>query len=302
MCFQFVSVYFYLFPGISVYLNCNSSNISEVITVCNTFKNISSLSFSFLLNLHFIQPFVYMGNLSDSENLLTIIVPLFNEEANIPRLVKELTDYLSLSTHNAKVLFVNDGSTDESTKLIEQSCADQPAFSFIHLKKKNGLSTALKAGIDQVETKYTGYIDADLQTSPFDFDLLMPHVGKYELVTGIRTGRKDSIIKRTSSVIANGFRRLVTRDGVSDTGCPLKIMHTATARRIHFFKGMHRFIPALVLLDGGRVKEVPVRHYKRLAGKSNYHLVNRILGPAIDLIAFSWMRKRYIHYEIIARG
>lgn len=243
-----------------------------------------------------------MGYPSDSECLLTIIVPLFNEEENLPRLAKELTDYLSQTSYNASVLFVNDGSTDSSAKLIEQYCSENLAFRFIHLKENRGLSTALKAGIDQVETKYTGYIDADLQTSPYDFDLLMEYSANYNLVTGIREGRKDGIIKRISSRIANSIRRSVTHDGVSDTGCPLKVFRTDTARRIPFFKGMHRFLPALVLLDGGKVKEVPVRHFKRVAGKSKYHLHNRLIGPATDLIAFIWIRNRYIRYQITGRG
>jgi dolichol-phosphate mannosyltransferase len=116
-----------------------------------------------------------MEYIADSGYHLTIIVPLFNEEGNLPRLAKELSDYLSMSSYKAKVLFVNDGSTDHSAQFVELFCAEHQAFGFIHLKTNGGLSTALKAGIDQVETQYTGYIDADLQTSPFDFDLLMEY-------------------------------------------------------------------------------------------------------------------------------
>lgn len=243
-----------------------------------------------------------MGYAADSEYLLTIIVPLYNEAGNLARLAKELSGYLVQAPFKAKVLIVNDGSTDNSALLVEQLCAEHPAFSFIHLKKNSGLSTALKAGIDQVQTKYTGYLDADLQTSPYDFDLLMEHAEGFDLVTGIRVGRKDGIVKRFSSQIANRIRRFVTHDGISDTGCPLKVFRTDTALRIPFFNGMHRFLPALVLLAGGKVKEVPVRHFNRLYGKSSYHLGNRLLGPATDLIAFTWMRKRYIRYEITGRG
>jgi hypothetical protein len=130
----------------------------------------------------------------------------------------------------------------------------------------------------------------------------MKYIIDYDLVTGNRTGRKDGWIKRISSRIANSIRRSVTHDGVSDTGCPLKVFHTEAVRRIPFFNGMHRFLPALVLLNGGKVKEIPVRHFQRLAGKSNYHLLNRLIGPAIDLLAFVWMRKRTIRYEITGKG
>ena len=243
-----------------------------------------------------------MGYPVDSECLLTIIIPVYNEAENLPRLVKTLSDFLSHSVYCTKVLFVNDGSTDNSQVLLEQYCKANPALSFIHLKKNGGLSTALKSGIDQVMTRFTGYLDADLQTSPFDFDKLMEYSNEFELVTGIRVGRKDGLIKRVSSRIANAVRRAVTHDGISDTGCPLKVFHTELARRIPFFNGMHRFLPALVQLVGGQVKEVPVVHYERLAGKSNYHLRNRLFGPAADLIAFAWMRKRFIRYEITGRG
>jgi dolichol-phosphate mannosyltransferase len=233
---------------------------------------------------------------------LTIIVPVYNEEENLPRVETELSGYVRLSKTKSRILFVNDGSTDNSASLIESICSKNESFSFIHLKENKGLSTALKAGIDQIGTKYTGYIDADLQTSPADFDLLMNYTGQFDLVTGIRVDRKDSPVKKISSSIANAIRRAVTKDGASDTGCPLKIIRTDTAKRIPFFNGMHRFLAALVQMDGGMVKEVPVSHYPRMAGKSKYHLWNRLLGPAIDLLAFSWMKRNYIRYEIIRKG
>lgn len=233
---------------------------------------------------------------------LTIIVPVYNEEENLPQLGWELAEYCRLANAKTKILFVNDGSTDKSASLIESMCAINEAFNFIHLKENKGLSTALKAGIDQIDTKFTGYIDADLQTSPADFDKLMEFAGQFEMVTGVRVNRKDSIVKRLSSSIANSIRRAVTNDGVSDTGCPLKIIRTDAAKRIPFFNGMHRFLPALVQLNGGKVREVTVNHYRRFGGKSKYHLWNRLLGPAVDLWAFWWMKRNYIRYEIIKKG
>ena len=91
---------------------------------------------------------------------------------------------------------------------------------------------------------------------------------------------------------------MLTHDGVEDTGCPLKVMQTVAAKRIPFFKGMHRFLPALVLLQQGRVKQVPVRHFERIAGQSKYHVGNRLFGPLRDCFAYRWMKKRYINYTI----
>lgn len=229
---------------------------------------------------------------------LTIIVPVYNEEGNIRRLEAELTHFLQISKIPACVLFVNDGSTDGSKSLMEQVCTKNKDFFFLNLEKNGGLSAAMKAGIDNTYSDYVGYIDADLQTSPEDFNLLIDHLGAYEMVMGIRTGRKDSFVKNMSSRIANGFRRAMTHDGVEDTGCPLKILKTDYAKRIPFFTGMHRFLSALIQLQHGRVKQVPVRHFPRIAGKSKYHLWNRLAGPFKDCFAYRWMKKRYINYIV----
>lgn len=233
---------------------------------------------------------------------LTILVPVYNEEGNILRLEKELSLFIQNAGIRSKVLFIDDGSTDSSPELIESVCASNESFSFIHLKENRGLSTALKAGIDEADTAWIGYIDADLQTSPGDFNSLLKHIGAYDMVTGIRMNRKDSRIKKISSSLANSIRRSVTHDGITDTGCPLKIMRSAIVKKIPFFDGMHRFLPALVMLEGGSVKEVPVQHFPRIAGKSKYHLGNRLLGPLASLIAFSWMRRNYIRYQIQKKG
>lgn len=230
---------------------------------------------------------------------LTILVPVYNEEGNILRLEKELQEFLLISAVPFCVLFVNDGSKDNSGKLIEEVCCRHDNFFYLNLLKNGGLSVAMKAGIDYVDSEYTGYIDADLQTSPEDFNLLLGYVEEYELVMGIRTGRKDSFVKNMSSKVANSFRRYMTNDGVEDTGCPLKIWRTEYAKRIPFFIGMHRFLPALIQLQNGRVKQVPVRHFERMAGKSKYNLRNRLIGPFKDCFVYRWMRNRYIHYQVV---
>lgn len=228
----------------------------------------------------------------------TIIVPVYNEEGNMLRLEKELGKFLKHAKVPACVLFVNDGSKDQSGELIEQVCSRNSDFFYLTMAKNGGLSAAMKAGIDYAYSEYVGYIDADLQTTPEDFNLLLEHIDAYEMVMGIRTGRKDSFVKNMSSKIANGFRRYMTKDGVEDTGCPLKILHTGYAKRIPFFTGMHRFLPALIQLQNGKVKQVPVQHFPRIAGQSKYHLWNRLVGPFKDCFAYRWMKKRYINYQV----
>lgn len=232
----------------------------------------------------------------------TILVPLYNEEENIFALEKNLNLFLPNSLYSTCVVFINDGSTDNSLNLICEVCKRNSHFFYISLENNGGLSTALKAGIDYTFSDYLGYMDADMQTDPEDFNLLLNEIDNYGLVTGIRANRKDTFFKKIQSTIANGFRRAMTKDGISDTGCPLKVMHTHLAKRIPLFSGMHRFLPALIQLQKKEVQQIVVRHYPRYAGESKYHLWNRLTGPFIDCFAYRWMRKRYINYNVNANN
>ena len=232
----------------------------------------------------------------------TIIVPLYNEEENLLRVEKELNAYLEKAPVKSCVLFVNDGSTDNSLQLVQEISTRNKSFKFISFDRNRGLSAAIKAGFDYSETPLIGYIDSDLQTDPEDFDLLLEHIGEYDLVTGLRANRKDSFKKNLSSLVANGIRRSFTHDGMDDTGCPLKVIKADYAKRIPMFKGLHRFLPAMILLQEGRIKQVPVRHYPRIAGKAKFHVLNRLVGPFIDCFAFLWMKSNYINYKVALKN
>ncbi|MHA7842848.1 MAG: glycosyltransferase [Winogradskyella sp.] len=229
---------------------------------------------------------------------LTIIVPVYNEEDNLERVEAELSNYLKIASIPTCVLFVNDGSKDNSQTMIEAICDRNKAFDYLLFKENRGLSAAIKAGFDHTDTELVGYIDSDLQTSPEDFNILLEHINDNELVTGVRADRKDSFVKNMSSKIANGIRRAFTKDGMDDTGCPLKIIKTDYAKRIPMFRGLHRFLPAMIMLQNGRVTQVPVRHFPRIAGTAKFGLWNRLLGPLMDCFAYLWMKKKYINYEV----
>jgi glycosyltransferase involved in cell wall biosynthesis len=232
----------------------------------------------------------------------TIVVPVFNEEDNLKRVETELNKYLKIATKKTKVLFVNDGSTDKSQQIIEEICDENTDFSYIEFKENKGLSAAITAGFKNVDTELVGYIDSDLQTAPKDFNLLLNEITAYDLVTGVRANRKDSFVKNMSSTIANGIRRAFTHDGMDDTGCPLKVIKTEYAKKIPMFKGLHRFLPAMILLQNGKIKQIPVQHFPRIAGEAKYGLWNRLLGPLMDCFAYLWMKKKYIDYEIAKKG
>ncbi|ELR73025.1 dolichol-phosphate mannosyltransferase [Fulvivirga imtechensis AK7] len=209
-----------------------------------------------------------------------------------------MDQYISLTPIPSKILFVNDGSNDGSLEIIKDICHHHEDYYFVSLERNCGLSTAIKTGIDLCETRYIGYIDADLQTSPLDFLKYFQYLDSYCLINGIRAKRNDSLIKKLSSKIANAFRRLMINDGIQDTCCPLKIMETNVAKQLPFFKGMHRFIPALVQLKGCTVKQIEVQHFPRYAGTAKFHLFNRLVGPFLDTLVFVWMRKKNIRYKI----
>lgn len=228
----------------------------------------------------------------------TIIVPVYNEEDNLARVEEELLAYTKIASKTTKILFVNDGSKDKSQQLIEDICTRNDAFYYILFKENRGLSAAIKAGFDYADTPLVGYIDSDLQTAPSDFNLLLEHIKDNALVTGVRSNRKDSFVKNMSSKIANGIRRTFTKDGMDDTGCPLKVIRTDYAKRIPMFKGLHRFLPAMILLQNGNIKQVPVQHFPRIAGQAKFGLWNRLLGPLMDCFAYLWMKKKYINYDV----
>lgn len=232
----------------------------------------------------------------------TIIVPVYNEEDNLERVEKELLAYTEIASKKTSILFVNDGSIDDSQRHIEKICERNPMFNYISFKENRGLSAAIKAGFDHVESPLLGYIDSDLQTAPEDFNLLLKHIGEYDLVTGVRADRKDSFVKNMSSKIANGIRRAFTHDGMDDTGCPLKVIKTDYAKRIPMFKGLHRFLPAMILLQNGKIVQIPVRHFPRIAGTAKFGLWNRLIGPLMDCFAYLWMKKKYINYEVKQKG
>lgn len=236
------------------------------------------------------------------EYKLTIVVPVYNEADNLQRVEQALLAYTQTALYPTCILFVNDGSTDNSQQLIEAICEKHEPFHYILFENNCGLSAAIKAGFDYTSTELVGYIDSDLQTAPSDFNLLLQHIKDYDLVTGVRANRKDSFVKNMSSKIANGIRRSFTHDGMDDTGCPLKIIKTDFAKRIPMFRGLHRFLPAMILLQNGKIKQVPVQHFPRIAGTAKFGLWNRLLGPLMDCFAYLWMKKKYINYKVGKKG
>ena len=230
---------------------------------------------------------------------MTILVPLYDEQDNMERLYEELKNYINKASIKTCVMFINDGSKDKSLDYIKDFCRKDEYFLFISLDSNYGLSTGLKAGIDNTFSRLVAYIDADLQTYPEDFELLIPYVNDgYDLAMGIRADRKDTLLKKFCSKCANNIRRALLNDDIKDTGCPLKIIKTETAKKMPFFKGSHRLIPSLIKIQSGKTIQIPVRHSPRIAGVAKYNFWNRLVSPMVDCLGVEWMERRYIDFEV----
>jgi glycosyltransferase involved in cell wall biosynthesis len=224
---------------------------------------------------------------------VSVIVPLFNEEENLPILQSELRTALSGLDH--EIVFVDDGSVDRTVEQIETA----PNIRVIRFEKNTGQSAAIYAGLQAARGATAVLIDGDLQNDPADIPRLLAEIGRgVDVVCGYRVKRKDTVLKRLTSRIANAVRSRFTKDGVRDTGCTLKAMRRECVSALVPFKGMHRFIPALIKGAGYRVVEVPVNHRPRRFGESKYGLGNRALRATIDMFGVRWLLARRLNHKI----
>jgi len=141
-------------------------------------------------------------------------------------------------------------------------------------------------------------MDADLQNDPSDIPLLFAEINGYDMLYGWRFKRKDSLVKKISSKIANYVRNKLSDEDIKDIGCSLKMFRKECLNKIKLYNGMHRFLPTLFKMEGFSVKEVKVKHNPRIYGKSKYNIRNRIFKSFVDLLVVRWMKKREFHYEV----
>ena len=234
--------------------------------------------------------FAYHGRVS-------VVVPVKNEQDNVEPLVREIAAALSGNT-TFEILYINDGSTDATLACLLALKAEFPMLRVITHQTSCGQSRAVTTGVTAARYEWVATLDGDGQNDPADIPALLDKLSdasqpaNLELLAGWRAKRIDSWIKRVSSRVANGVRSRLLKDKTPDTGCGLKVFARETFLLLPNFDHVHRFLPALVMRNGGAVVSVPVHHRARERGTSKYGLHNRLWVGIVDLFGVAWLQRR----------
>lgn len=228
---------------------------------------------------------------------ISVVIPAFNEEGNIGRLVRETFDTVPESTIG-EVIVVDDCSTDASVAEIRAMQPEFPKLRLIRHLTNAGQSASLRSGIMAAKFPVIAQMDGDGQNDPHDIPALLRKLGepgdrtKPALVGGVRTNRRDTGSKRLASKAANWIRGRVLKDDCPDTGCGIKVYWRDAFLRLPFFTSVHRYLPALFQTYGYATAYQPVRDRPRLMGVSKYNNLSRALIGLYDLFGVSWLRRR----------
>lgn len=228
----------------------------------------------------------------------SVVIPLKDEEENIEALIGELETAMQKVGRPWEVICIDDGSKDHTMQVLQQLKKSKNFLRILAFDRNYGQSSAFDAGFKAARGKFIITLDGDRQNDPADIPKLLECSEEYDLICGRRMKRQDSLFKKFLSFIANHVRSRLCGDGIMDTGCSLKLYRTECLRQIKLFHGMHRFLPALFIIEGFRVKEIPVNHRKREKGSTKYNFFNRSLNTIIDMFAVRWMRKRRLCYRV----
>ena len=235
---------------------------------------------------------------------VSIVIPIYNEEENLPDLVARVGEAMLPSGFTFELICVDDGSRDDSARVLNKLAAQTPWLKPRYLMRNYGQTAALQAGFDAVQGRYTVTLDGDLQNDPLDIPQLIRTLEErndINMISGWRKARQDAAINRKiPSMIANRLIAGVTGVKLNDYGCALKAYRTELIRRIRLYGELHRFIPVLAFEAGAKILEVPVRHHARTKGVSKYG-IDRTFRVILDLLLMKFML-RYLHRPLHAFG
>ncbi|MFH1912726.1 MAG: glycosyltransferase family 2 protein [Pseudomonadota bacterium] len=234
-----------------------------------------------------------------NQEKFSVVLPVFNEQDNLATLFAEIRRAADSTGRAWEAVFVDDCSTDRSLEIIRGLAERHAEVRYVAFAENRGQSAAFCAGFDAADAPVVVTMDSDLQNDPADIPKMLAAFGdECEMVVGWRAKRKDTLVKRLSSRIANAIRDWFTDDGVHDTGCSLKVMRADMLRRLPRFKNMHRYFPILMKMQGARIREVKVNHRERFSGVSKYGTLDRAMAGIYDLIGVQWLIKRHIDYAV----
>jgi len=226
---------------------------------------------------------------------ISVVVPVHNEAENIASLIQEISSALK-GKHEHEIIFVNDGSSDQTPALLQQLQKEYPQLHPIHHLQCCGQSTALMTGIKNAAYPLIVTLDGDGQNNPANINKLLRIYAGFKaedvMLAGYRYLRQDTIWRRLSSMIANTVRSRLLGDKTPDSGCGLKVFSRDLFLSLPYFDHMHRFLPALVIRAGGKVISIEVNHRPRTGGSSHYGTLDRLAVGIVDLLGVIWLMKR----------
>jgi len=229
---------------------------------------------------------------------ISVVVPVHNEADNIVSLIEEIVSTMS-TAEACEVIYVDDGSNDQTEAVLKQALRDFKALRVIRHEQSCGQSTAIHTGVKAARYPWIATLDGDGQNDPADiprlYEVLMREretTSNLSMVAGWRNKRYDSVWRLFSSKVANGVRSRLLGDNTPDTGCGLKVFSREQFLELPYFDHMHRFLPALILRAGGQVISEPVNHRSRTNGHSKYGTLDRLWAGLIDLLGVIWLQKR----------
>lgn len=226
---------------------------------------------------------------------LSIVIPVFNEVECIRPLLDEIGVCLVAET-GYEVIVVDDGSIDGTAAVLQGARQSHPGLRILHHRERCGQSAAIASGVKAASTQWIATLDGDGQNDPADilklYRIMDGSPDDVHMVTGYRKQRMDGRLKRLTSRVANSVRRAVLHDDTPDSACGLKLFARTTFLGLPQFDHMHRFLPALVQRQGGKVLSVEVNHRKRQRGQSKYGIHNRLWVGIIDLLGVRWLQRR----------
>lgn len=237
-----------------------------------------------------------------SSLLVSLVIPVYNEQDNLAPLFDELHAAMQRQPRDWNVYFIDDGSTDASLGVLRALAERHGCVRYLSFAENAGQSAAFAAGFQHADGDVLVTLDADMQNDPSDIPAMLNLYDQgFDVVAGWRSARADGVVKRVSSKIANAVRNTLSRECVKDTGCSLKVLRADMARRMPMFRGMHRFFPTLMKMQGATMAQMPVRHRPRLHGVSKYGIWDRAFTAFHDLLAVRWMLSRAVRYSVKER-